>query len=95
MSVTMRLPDSSVSTALRGGPSATASDSTVSPKRNVTLRSRIWWISSSTISRSRNSSGRSRLSTSVTCDAERGEHRGVLDPDDAGADHGQASAAAA
>ena len=66
MSVTMRLPDSRCRTALRGGPSATSIDSTASPKRNVTLRARIWWKSSSTISRSRNSSGRSRRSTSVT-----------------------------
>ena len=66
MSVTMRLPDSRVSTAFRGGPSARSMQSTASPSRSVTFRLRIWWSSSSTISRSRNSSGRSRRSTSVT-----------------------------
>ena len=90
MSATMRLPDSS----RQHGPRRRAFDRPrssppLSPKRKVTLRLRIWWSSSSTISRSRNSSGRSRRSITVTCDAERGEHRGVLDADHAGADDRQ------
>ena len=39
---------------------------TVSPKRNVTARSRRWYLSASTTSRSQNSSIRSRCSTTVT-----------------------------
>ena len=50
----------------RGGPSVTSSRSTVSPRRKMTPRLRIWCISSSTISWSRNSRKRSRFSTSVT-----------------------------
>ena len=55
-SETIRFPDSRNSTPRRGGPSDTSNRSTVSPKRKVTLRFRIWWMSSSTISRSTNSS---------------------------------------
>ena len=65
-SVTIRLPDSSSSTARGVGFDSTAIEATASPSRNVTLRLRIWCSSSSTISRSRNSSGRSRRSMSVT-----------------------------
>ena len=39
---------------------------TVSPNRNVTARSRRWYLSASTTSRSQNSSIRSRCSTTVT-----------------------------
>jgi hypothetical protein len=48
-------------------PSGRAStDATVSPKRNVTARSRRWYLSASTTSMSQNSSIRSRCSTTVT-----------------------------
>ena len=47
----------------RGGPPPAA---TVSPNRNVTARSRRWYLSASTTSRSQNSSIRSRCSTTVT-----------------------------
>ena len=48
-------------------PSGRAStDATVSPKRNVTARSRRWYLSASTTSSSQNSSIRSRRSTTVT-----------------------------
>ena len=48
-------------------PSSRAStEVTVSPKRNVTARSRRWNLSASTTSRSQNSSIRSRCSTTVT-----------------------------
>ncbi len=48
-------------------PSGSAStDSTVSPNRNVTARSRRWYLSASTTSRSQNSSIRSRCSMTVT-----------------------------
>ncbi len=65
-SLTIRLPDSSNSTPRGVGLDSTAIEATASPSRNVTLRLRIWWSSSSTISRSRNSSGRSRRSMRVT-----------------------------
>src|SRR5262249_7097212 len=53
-------------TARRAGVSSNARRSTRSPSRNVTFRFRIWWTSSSTISRSTQSSSRSRCSTRVT-----------------------------
>ena len=65
-SETIRFPDARNSTPRRGGPSDTSNRSTVSPKRKVTLRFLIWWMSSSTISRSAKSSTRSRRSTTVT-----------------------------
>ena len=43
-----------------------STEATVSPKRNVTARSRRWYFSASTTSRSQNSSIRSRRSTTVT-----------------------------
>ena len=86
---TMRLPDSSNSTARGVGFDSTAIDATASPSRNVTLRLRIWCRSSSTISRSRNSSGRSRRSISVTATPSEANIERVLDADHAGADHRQ------
>ena len=48
-------------------PSGCAStEATVSPKRNVTARSRRWYLSASTTSSSQKSSIRSRFSTTVT-----------------------------
>ena len=60
------MPDSRKRTPRRGGPSDTSKRSTASPNRKVTLRFRIWWMSSSTISRSAKSRIRSRRSTTVT-----------------------------
>src|SRR6266498_3891667 len=47
-------------------PGLVFTDETVSPNRNVTPRSRRWYLSASTTSRSQNSSIRSRCSTTVT-----------------------------
>ena len=47
-------------------PGMASTEDTVSPKRNVTARSRRWYFSASTTSRSQNSSIRSRCSTTVT-----------------------------
>ena len=50
---------------------------------------RSWWISSSTISWSMNSRGRGATVDDRHLHPQGGEHRGVLDPDHAGADHGE------
>ena len=65
-SVTMYLPDSSSMRPCRDGSSKTSMPRTASPRRNVTRMLRISCTSSSTISRSRNSSGRVRLSMTTT-----------------------------
>ena len=63
VSAGIRFPLRSVAIA----PSPLAStESTISPKRKVTARSRRWNLSASTTSRSQNSSIRSRCSTTVT-----------------------------
>ncbi len=63
MSAGMRLPDSRI---VRVPPSCFSTVRTLSPIRNVTARSRSWYLSASTISRSQNSSIRGRCSTTVT-----------------------------
>ena len=63
VSAGMRFPLASAAMAPSGRRSTAA---TVSPKRNVTARSRRWYLSASTTSRSQNSSIRSRCSTTVT-----------------------------
>ena len=63
VSAGMRFPLASAAMAPSGRRSTAA---TVSPNRNVTARSRRWYFSASTTSRSQNSSIRSRCSTTVT-----------------------------
>ena len=63
VSAGMRFPLASAAIAPSGRRSTA---DTVSPNRNVTARSRRWYLSASTTSRSQNSSIRSRCSTTVT-----------------------------
>jgi hypothetical protein len=65
MSAGIRFP---LSSTVRVVESCRSTRSTVSRKRNVTARSRSWYLSASTISRSQKSSMRSRRSTTVTFD---------------------------
>ena len=91
MSATMRLPDSSCSTARRGGPSLTSSfcDGLAEAELHVAL--------SHLVNQLVDDLGVDELERSVALvddrhlDAERREHRRVFDADDAGADHGERS----
>src|SRR5664279_3075511 len=60
---------------------------TDSEYRKVTARSRSWYCSASTTSSSQKSSMLGRFSTTVTLVPSAAKHGGVLDADDAGADH--------
>ena len=67
-------------------PSCRSTAATVSPKPEGHARSRRWYCSASTISSSQKSSIAGALLDHGDLGAERGEHRGVLDADHAGAD---------
>ena len=69
-----------------GARAPTSTAVTSSPNRKVTARSRRWNRSASTISGSQNSSIVVPLLDDGDLGAQRGEHRRVLDADDAGAD---------